>query len=111
MDVSLINNQTLEKIEFYILDGEEPVRTEDTLKWFKWFAREENWYVAKDIIDGNQIITFFLGTYDSLIDKQPIFFKTMVLGGKLDGEMNCYYTRQEAETGHKKMIERVKSNQ
>ncbi len=110
MVISLINNQSSNKIEYYILETREPVRTEDMVKWAELFEREENWYVAKDIIGGNQIITFFLGIDDSLTDDPPILFRTMILGGPLDGETDCYYTWQEAEAGHERMIERVKVN-
>ncbi len=35
----------------------------------------------------------------------------MVVGGQLAGEYESYSTWQEAEAGHKRMIERVKLNQ
>ncbi len=41
MVVSLMNNQPLEKIEYYILENKEPVKTEDTIEWAKWFERKE----------------------------------------------------------------------
>ncbi len=47
MVVSLINNQHLEKIEYYILENKKPVKAEDTIEWGKWFEKEENWQVAK----------------------------------------------------------------
>ncbi len=108
MVVSLINNQPLEKIEYYILENKEPVKTEDTIEWAKWFERKENWYVAKDIIDDSQVITFFQGL---ITEGLPKLFQTMVIGGQLDGEYDNYSTWQEAETGHERMVERVKFNQ
>ncbi len=50
MVISLMNNQPLEKIEYYILENKKPVKTEDALEWAKWFIKEENRYVAKDTI-------------------------------------------------------------
>ncbi len=35
----------------------------------------------------------------------------MVIGGQLDGEYESYSTWQEAEAGHERMVEKVKSNQ
>ncbi len=107
MGVSLMNNQPLEKIEYYILENKKPVKTEDTVEWAKWFKEEENWYVAKDVIDDSQIITFFQGL---ITEGLPKLFQTMVVGGQLDGEYENYSTWQEAEAGHKKMVERVKYN-
>ncbi len=111
MVASLINNQPLEKIEYYILGNKKPVKTEDTIEWAKWFEKEENWCVAKDIINDNQIITIFHGMDVSLTGNPPILFRTMVICGELDGETDCYSTWQGAEAGHKKMVEKVKSNQ
>ena len=108
MVTSLIHNQPLEKIEYYILESKEPVRTEDMIKWAEWFEKEENWYVAKDIINNSQIITFFQGL---ITEGLPKLFQTMVIGGELDGEYMQYSTWTEAEDGHKGMVERVKPNQ
>ncbi len=111
MVVSLINNQHLEKIEYYILENKKPVKAEDTIEWGKWFEKEENWQVAKEIINDNQIITIFHGMDVSLTGNTPILFRTMVICGELDGETDCYSTWQGAEAGHKKMVEKVKFNQ
>ncbi len=108
MVVSLMNNQPLEKIEYYILANKKPVKIEDALEWAKWFEEEENWYVAKDIIDDSQVITFFQGL---ITEGLPKLFQTMVIGGLLDGENEKYSTWQEAEAGHERIVERVKSIQ
>jgi hypothetical protein len=108
MVISLINTQPLEKIEYYILENKVPVRTEDMIKWAELFEREENWYVAKDIINDSQVITFFQGL---ITEGLPKLFQIMVISGQLDGEYENYSTWQEAETGHKRMVERVKFNQ
>ncbi len=111
MVASLINNQHLEKIEYCIFENKKPVKTEDTIEWGKWFEKEENWQVAKDIINDNQIIIIFHGMDVLLTGNPPILFRTMVICGELDGETACYSTWQEAEAGHKKMVKKVKSNQ
>ena len=81
MVVSLMNNQPLEKIEYYILANKKPVKIEDALEWAKWFEEEENWYVAKFIIDDSQVITFFQGL---ITEGLPKLFQTMVVGGELE---------------------------
>jgi hypothetical protein len=105
--VSLINNQPLEKIEYYVLENKKPVKAEDTIEWAKRLERKENWYVAKDIINDSQVTTFFQGL---ITEGLPKLFQTMVVGGKPDGEYENYSTWQEAEAGYKRMIERVKYN-
>ncbi len=92
--------------KYYILENKKPVKTEDTIEWLKWFE-EENSDVANDIIDDSQIITFFQGL---ITEGSPKLFQTMVIGGQLDCEYENYSTWQEAEAGHKKMVERVKYN-
>jgi len=37
-----------------------------------------------------------------------VLFETMVFGGKLDQEQERYCTYDEAEAGHKTMVERVR---
>ncbi len=64
--------------------------------------------LQKDIINDSQIITFFQGL---ITEGLPKLFQTMVIGGELDGEYQNYSTWQEAETGHKRMVARVKFNQ
>ena len=37
----------------------------------------------------------------------PIHFETMVFGGKYDGEQERYYTCEDAQEGHRKMVKKV----
>ena len=69
-------------------------------------------FVGEDTLEDVNVTTIFLG-----IDlghgrsKKPILFETMILGGNLNGETQRYSTWEEAETGHKTMVELVKTAQ
>ena len=53
----------------------------------------------------------FLGLDHSFGGGAPLLFETMVFGGPLDGEQERYSTWNEAEAGHKLMVERVQAAQ
>ena len=90
----------------YILDGKTPVLC-DLMTWAEWFETPGNRTVAKTKIADVLISTVFLGLDHSWGEGPPILFETMIFGGKLDQEQERYSTWDEAEEGHKQMVERV----
>jgi hypothetical protein len=94
---------------YYILEGRIPVQCDDVLEWGKWYRTAER-VVAQESVGEAIISTVFLGFDHGWGDLKPIVFQTMVFGGLLDQEHERYYTWEEAEAGHKKMVERVKGS-
>lgn len=92
---------------YNILEGHE-VKQVDLMTWARWFEGKDR-HVANETIGDSQISTVFLGLNHSFGDGPPLLFETLVFGGKLDQEMDRYSTWDEAEAGHKAMVERVKS--
>ena len=92
----------------YILKNKKPIEEPDVLKWAKW--RQSNFcQVALTEIGKVRISTVFLGIDHRFIGGgAPILFETMIFGGKLDQEQERYCTWDEAEKGHKLMVERIK---
>ena len=80
----------------------------DLMTWATWFETAER-HVAKEKVGEVTVSTIFLGIGHSFGYGPPLLFETMVFGGQLDQEMERYTTYNEAESGHKKMVERVKS--
>ena len=68
----------------------------------------ENRLVAKTFLNGSKVSTVFLGIEHGFDKECPILFETMVFGGTLDGEQDRYCTYDEAVSGHKAMVQRVK---
>ncbi len=96
-------------MKYYILKNKEPVKIEDAMEWTEWFLEnDEDRYISKDAFYYCYIITFFFGM---ITEDLPKLFYTVVFDGQLDGENESYTTWQEAEAGHKRMVERAKSNQ
>ena len=93
--------------DYYILDGKE-VKEVDLITWAKWYEKTER-HVAYEKIGDVRVSTVFLGLNHNFGDGAPILFETLVFGGPLDGEMDRYTTWEQAEAGHKAMVERVKS--
>jgi hypothetical protein len=92
----------------YILDGKTPVPCEDVIEWGKWFENADR-HVAKDEIGEVMVSTVFLGLDNGSGIGAPVLFETMVFNGPLDQECERYSTWDEAEVGHKAMLERVKN--
>ena len=67
---------------------------------------EAAWVFEKEIIE---VSTIFMGLDHNFSNEgPPILFETMVFGGALDQEQARYATWEEAEAGHKAMVEMVK---
>ena len=63
----------------------------------------------KDILeDGTKISTVWLGLNHQFGNGPPLIFETMVFGGKYDGEQERYSTLEEAQNGHKIMLDKCK---
>lgn len=90
----------------YTLEGRTPVRCDDVIKWAEWFEKADR-HVAKEIVGEATISTVFLGIDHRWNGPKPVLFETIVFGGPLDQEQVHYCTWDEAEAGHKKMVERV----
>ena len=91
----------------YILVGHNPVIEPDLLKWSRWFETA-NCRIARTTIGEVEISTVFLGIDHSFgFSKKTILFETMVFGRELDGEQERYATWEEAEQGHKEMVDKV----
>lgn len=100
----------MDKIEmgkYYILKNKKAVPVDDIIEWGRMFHKQDR-IVAKDTVNGVDISTVFLGFNYQYREGEPLIFETMIFGGKLDQEMDRYSTWEEAEAGHKIMIEKVK---
>jgi hypothetical protein len=90
----------------YVLDGHTPVPASDIRDWGRWFEKADR-HVAKTEINHVTVSTVFLGLDHAFGGGTPILFETLVFGGPLDGEMERYATWDQAEAGHKAIVERV----
>lgn len=91
---------------YYILKGKTPIPVNDLLEWASTFEKQ-NCRIALDEINDIKISTVFLGLDHQFGKGKPLLFETMVFGGELDGEQDRYHTWEEAERGHKDMVNKV----
>jgi hypothetical protein len=94
--------------DYYILKGREAVRVNSLKEWAQAFD-EKNRHVGSDMVGDLRISTVFLGLDHGFGTDVPVLFETMVFGGKLDQEQIRYATYDEAEAGHRAMLDRVKA--
>ena len=96
----------------YILNGHTPVVEPDLMKWAQWFETADR-HVVRDKVGDKEVSTVFLGldySFDYLGKAKPIFFETMIFNEKGEAEDDWRYcTWEEAEAGHKKIVEELKS--
>lgn len=98
-------------MDWYILDGHEPIRVHSVITWGEWMQTADR-HVADDADEesGWRISTVFLGLDHRFHGEgPPILFETLVFAPKdapralreFDGRMIRYCTWQEAEQGHR----------
>lgn len=96
----------------YILKGRDIVLEPDIIKWAEWYEKADRLVAQTKLYDenGNEIMisTVFLGA-DHAFGGLPVLFESMIFGGEFDQEQFQYCTWAEAEAGHAKLVEKVKS--
>jgi hypothetical protein len=97
----------------YILQGTTPVPEPDLLAWGRWFQTADRHVAETWVTPHIRVSTIFLGIDHALWPgaHAPILFETMVFGGSLDQEQCRYATWDEAEAGHRSMVEQVRARQ
>lgn len=94
-------------LRLYILEGHTPIPAKNTEQWGSWFGSVDH-HVADDEIDGIRVSTVFVGIDYSFGLGPPLFYETMVFGGRFDQCIQRYETWDEAEKGHRQWVNRVK---
>lgn len=93
---------------YFDMDGK-PI---ELMEWAKIVETPGARKVAETKLSGGvRVSTVLLGLDHSFGGGKPIIFETMVFGGKLDQEEDRYATRQEAENGHRAMVNRVRATE
>lgn len=98
--------------DYYILDEDrQPIPVDDGLTWGKWFETADR-RVAQDYVGDKYVSTVFLGINHQFGDGPPLIFETMAFGKDWGDELGQerYSTWEEAEAGHKAMVERIKED-
>lgn len=94
----------------YILNGKEPVECDDTIEWGKWFGEGSNRIVKQETVNDSFVSTIFMGLDHAFNGGVPVLFETIVFNGKHDQYSERYYDWDEAEAGHKRIVEMIKTS-
>lgn len=81
--------------------------TNDVLKWGRWFEDSEARRVAETVIGDVRVSTVCLGLNHNFMGGPPLWFETMIFGGKHDEYQERYSTLDEARRGHDRTVARV----
>lgn len=92
----------------YILEGKEPVHCDDIETWSKWYQTANRRVASTFISDDVRVSTVFLAMDHNWHGGEKILFETMVFGGRYDDYQERYHTWDEAEEGHKRIVEMVR---
>lgn len=92
----------------YILAGKTPVPCSDLMRWGEWMEKNSR-QVALSHLSTCRVSTVFLGLDHAFGGGPPILFETMVFGTIENHELDEYCVRystwEEAEEGHKRIVE------
>jgi hypothetical protein len=96
---------------FYILGpGRIPVPERNVLTYGEFCEKDENVRVGLTWIGDVQVSTVFIGTASPRHDP-PKLFETMVFGGRLHHARYRYHTWEQAEEGHRLVVDLVEASQ
>lgn len=89
-------------------DGRTPIQV-PLLEWVDWFGNFKNRIVKQEELPNTfRVSTVFLGLDHNFDGGKSLLFETMVFPADSMGDLDCerYSTWDEAEAGHKKMVEK-----
>ena len=95
---------------YYILNGKETVEVSNITAWVDWVIRLET---ADEVVEQTPVTenvmvsTVFLGLDHQFGKGPPLLFETLVFGGPRDGDQWRYSTWDEAEAGHKAVVDEL----
>lgn len=105
----------------YILKDKKIVVAKDILEWARFFEKRKQRRVGwKTCLDGITISTVFIGIDHGIFEDLPVLFESMVFPwpvgisdyftkeGNWDKEMNRYRTWEEAEKGHRELVDKYR---
>jgi hypothetical protein len=95
--------------DLYVLKGHEAVPTEDYQSWSQMFSDREARRVGADKVGDADVSTVFLGMDHAWGDGPPLLFETMIFGGEASELQWRWTTWEEAEVGHKRIVETLRS--
>jgi hypothetical protein len=91
---------------YFVLDGHAVIPTNDLHQWSRMFDGRER-IVGSTSIGEVHVSTVFLGLDHSFGDGPPLLFETMVFRGEHDQAQWRYTTWDEAESGHKAVVDAI----
>lgn len=100
-----------DKPDRYLLYGKVVVPVQDLEEWYSKLTDEMRRIDFSSIVDKSgeivHISTVFLGIDYNYGGGDPILFETMIFYGPHDGYQRRYHTYDEAENGHKQILNMV----
>lgn len=96
-------------LKHYILNKKgRPIRC-SFWTWARWFEKTSNRVIAQTQMGRIMVSTIFLGIDHNFSDHgPPILWETLVLGGPSHGDgERCAGSREQAEAGHMKWVEKM----
>ncbi len=97
----------------YILKGHEAIPTDSLMEWGKMMENQNRIVKQETLPNGKFVSTVFLGIDHQFGNGPPLIFETMVFDNGRSGrdeDMERYTTWEQAEEGHKRMVEKWTTN-
>lgn len=93
---------------WYKLEGKIAVQCDSLLEWADWLETADR-RVAETQIGDIWVSTVFLGMDHGFFSDDPLLFETLVFPTEEFGTMVRYFTWEEAEEGHRKVVQAIQA--
>lgn len=98
---------------YWTLEGHTPIPCWDNKEWWEWWSKAPNLRVAEDCVGDVWVSTVFLGRDHNCVGEgAAVLFETMCFSrevSEVDEFQLRYATWEEAEAGHRFVVDWVKT--
>lgn len=90
----------------YYLETDNGLRSVSPFAWLQWYERNEavQQIIGRELVDGVEVSTVFLGVDETTDGETPLVYETKIFGGRLDGHVQRYPSREAAQAGHRATV-------
>lgn len=102
----LLNDHSIEPL--YIFDENDTIIEESLNVWWEFYKDIERRRIGYDIIGNITVSTVFIGLNHSCYNDEPALFESTIFENGNEKYCKRYYTWEEAQEGHIKIVEYAK---
>lgn len=94
-------------INHYILNDQKEIVEVPLMEWVEWIEHTDKRFLKSSKVGEIKVSSIFLGLDYSFGGKEPLYFETMIFGGKREGEIERYSTYDETMKRHEEIVKEL----